>query len=64
MAKINSKGLSDTRLSLALRWWGLPWWGILDTPMTLLTKISGGTPSASEGMASLTRVAQTPPGQG
>jgi hypothetical protein len=35
------KGLPYTLLSLVLGWWGIPW-GILYTPLVVLTNLSGG----------------------
>jgi hypothetical protein len=35
------RGLPYTVLSALLGWWGLPW-GIIYTPLTLLTNLSGG----------------------
>jgi hypothetical protein len=35
------RGLPFTLLSLLLGWWGLPW-GIIYTPMVLVTNFSGG----------------------
>jgi hypothetical protein len=35
------RGLPYTFLSLLLGWWGVPW-GIIYTPLTLLTNLSGG----------------------
>jgi hypothetical protein len=35
------KGLPYTLISLLLGWWGIPW-GILYTPVVVLTNLSGG----------------------
>ncbi|HMF12718.1 MAG TPA: hypothetical protein VKE94_10445 [Gemmataceae bacterium] len=35
------KGLPYTLLTLVLGWWGVPW-GILYTPLVVLTNLSGG----------------------
>src|SRR4051794_39453210 len=35
------RGLPYTCLSLLLGWWGIPW-GIIYTPLTVLTNLSGG----------------------
>jgi hypothetical protein len=35
------KGLPFTLLTLLLGWWGVPW-GIIYTPLALLTNLSGG----------------------
>ena len=35
------RGLPYTLLSLLLGWWGIPW-GLIYTPLTLLTNLSGG----------------------
>jgi hypothetical protein len=35
------RGLPFTLISLLLGWWGLPW-GVIYTPLTLLTNLSGG----------------------
>ncbi len=36
-----ARGLPYTLLSLFLGWWGVPW-GLLYTPLVLLTNLSGG----------------------
>jgi hypothetical protein len=35
------RGLPYTLVSLLLGWWGLPW-GVIYTPLTLLTNLGGG----------------------
>jgi hypothetical protein len=35
------RGLPYTLVSLLLGWWGLPW-GVIYTPLTLFTNLSGG----------------------
>jgi hypothetical protein len=35
------RGLPFTLISLLLGWWGIPW-GVLYTPLTLVTNLSGG----------------------
>jgi hypothetical protein len=47
------KGLPYTLVSLLLGWWGIPW-GIIYTPITLFTNLSGGrdvTPEARAWLA-------------
>ena len=67
------KGLPYTLLSLVLgdfvpdhrgtKSWGFPW-GILYTPMALITNFRGGKNVTAEVMASLTHAAQAPQVQG
>lgn len=54
------KGLPFSLLSLAVGWWGIPW-GLIYTPMALITNFSGGKNVTAEVMASLTRAASAPP---
>jgi hypothetical protein len=41
------RGLSYSVLSLVLGWWGVPW-GIIYTPLTLWTNLSGGRDVTAE----------------
>jgi hypothetical protein len=49
-----AKGLPYTLLSLFLGWWGVPW-GLIYTPMALVTNLSGGKDVTPEVRASLLR---------
>jgi hypothetical protein len=54
-------GLPYTLISLALGWWGIPW-GIIYTPLTLITNFSGGRDVTPEVQAWLQRdLADQPP---
>jgi hypothetical protein len=46
------RGLPFTLISLLLGWWGLPW-GVIYTPLTLLTNLSGGQDVTEEVWAHL-----------
>ena len=46
------RGLPYTLTSLLLGWWGVPW-GIIYTPLALLTNLSGGCDVTSQIRASL-----------
>ncbi len=46
------RGLPYTLLSLVLGWWGVPW-GIIYTPLTILTNCSGGRDVTAEVRARL-----------
>ena len=46
------RGLPYVLLSLLLGWWGVPW-GIIYTPLTLLTNLSGGRDVTTEVLALL-----------
>jgi hypothetical protein len=55
------RGLPFTLISLLLGWWGIPW-GIIYTPLTLITNFSGGRDVTPEIRAWLQRrVAEPPP---
>src|SRR5207237_6566256 len=41
------RGLPYTLLSLVLGWWGVPW-GLIYTPLTLLTNLTGGRDVTTE----------------
>ncbi len=41
------RGLPFTLVTLLLGWWGIPW-GIIYTPMTILTNLSGGRDVTAE----------------
>src|ERR1700676_4414773 len=41
------KGLPYTLISVLLGWWGIPW-GLIYTPLTLITNLSGGRDVTSE----------------
>lgn len=41
------RGLPFTLISLLLGWWGVPW-GLVYTPLTLLTNLSGGREVTAE----------------
>jgi hypothetical protein len=41
------RGLPFTLISLCLGWWGIPW-GIIYTPLTLVTNCSGGCDVTAE----------------
>ena len=47
-----ARGLPYTLTSLLLGWWGVPW-GIIYTPLTLLTNLSGGRDVTTEVLALL-----------
>ena len=49
-----SKSLPYTFLTLLLGWWGFPW-GIIYTPMALITNLSGGKDVTNEVMQSIGR---------
>ena len=42
-----TKGLPFTLLSLVAGWWGIPW-GLIYTPITLFTNLSGGRDVTAE----------------
>ena len=46
------RGLPYTALSLLLGWWGLPW-GLIYTPITILTNVRGGCDVTNEVLLSL-----------
>jgi hypothetical protein len=48
------RGLPFTLISLLLGWWGIPW-GIIYTPLTLITNFSGGRDVTPEIRALLQR---------
>jgi hypothetical protein len=41
------RGLPFALLSLLLGWWGIPW-GVIYTPLTLITNLSGGCDATAE----------------
>jgi hypothetical protein len=41
------RGLPATAVSLLLGWWGVPW-GLIYTPLTLWTNLTGGRPLTAE----------------
>lgn len=49
------RGLPYVFLSLLLGWWGIPW-GIIYTPLTVLTNLAGGRDVTPEVRALLTKV--------
>jgi hypothetical protein len=51
------RGLPYTVLSLLLGWWGIPW-GLIYTPLTLFTNLSGGRDVTAEVRALLSLPAQ------
>ena len=53
------RGLPYVLLSLLLGWWGIPW-GVIYTPLTLLTNLSGGRDVTEEVWAALQAA---PPGE-
>jgi hypothetical protein len=50
------RGLPYVLLSLLFGWWGLPW-GLIYTPLTLLTNLSGGSDVTEQVMAALEKEA-------
>jgi hypothetical protein len=55
------RGLRFAVISLLLGWWGIPW-GIIYTPLTLITNLSGGRDVTPEVRAWLQRsLAEQPP---
>ncbi len=46
------RGLPYTFVSLVFGWWGIPW-GIIYTPLTLITNLSGGRDVTEEVMTML-----------
>ena len=50
------RGMPYTLLSLLLGWWGVPW-GLIYTPLTLLTNLTGGRDVTAE----VRNLLQTPP---
>jgi hypothetical protein len=55
------RGLPFTLISLLLGWWGVPW-GLIYTPLTLVTNLSGGrdaTPAVRDWLQK--RAAAAPP---
>src|SRR5262245_60231826 len=55
------RGLPYTVVSLLLGWWGIPW-GIIYTPLTILTNISGGRDVTPAIRALLPRPSANSPG--
>jgi hypothetical protein len=53
------KSLPFTILSVLLGWWGFPW-GIIYTPMALITNLSGGKDVTNEVLQSIHQSAYTP----
>ena len=54
------RGLPYTVLSLLLGWWGVPW-GLIYTPLVVLTNFSGGCDITAEVLAQLERSTDSPP---
>src|SRR5438445_73428 len=54
------RGLPYTVLSLLLGWWGVPW-GLIYTPLAVLTNLSGGCDITAEVRAQLERSRESPP---
>src|SRR5260370_34745226 len=54
------RGLPYTVLSLFLGWWGVPW-GLIYTPLVVLTNLSGGCDITAEVRAQLERSTSRPP---
>lgn len=50
-------GLPYTALSLLLGWWGFPW-GLIYTPMAVITNLSGGKTVTQEVLAHMQQRAQ------
>lgn len=53
-------GFPYTALSLLLGWWGVPW-GLVYTPLVVLTNLSGGCDITAEAQAQLQRSADPRP---
>ncbi len=54
------RGVPYTALSLLLGWWGVPW-GLVYTPLVVLSNLSGGRDVTAEVRAQLLRAANGPP---
>lgn len=54
------RGLPYVGVSLLLGWWGIPW-GIIYTPLTVLTNLSGGRDVTPEVRAMLRQTSATLP---
>ncbi len=55
------RGLPFTLVSVLLGWWGIPW-GIIYTPLTIITNLSGGRDVTAEIRATLQSSAPIPEG--
>jgi hypothetical protein len=49
------RGLPYALLSLLLGWWGVPW-GLIYTPLTVITNLSGGCDVTEQMMAEFKRI--------
>jgi hypothetical protein len=56
-----ARGLPFSLLSLLVGWWGIPW-GVIYTPLVLITNLSGGRDVTGEVMRLLERRAYREPG--
>jgi hypothetical protein len=54
------RGLPFALISLLLGWWGIPW-GIIYTPLTIITDLSGGRDVTAEVRAMLQVAPAAPP---
>ena len=54
------KGLPYVFLSLLLGWWGVPW-GLIYTPLTLVTDLAGGCDVTTQVRSLLPQLAGNPP---
>jgi len=55
-----AKGVPYVLLSLLLGWWGVPW-GLVYTPLTLVTNLSGGCDVTAKVRSLLPHLATSPP---
>ncbi len=54
-----SKGMRYSLVSLLLGWWGVPW-GLVYTPLTLITNLSGGCDITAQVRSVLSQAATNP----
>src|SRR5262249_43602430 len=56
------RGLPYVGVSLLLGWWGVPW-GLVYTPLTLITNLSGGCDVTEQAMNYLNELSSAPSGE-
>jgi hypothetical protein len=56
------RGLPYVLVSVLLGWWGIPW-GLIYTPLTLITNLSGGCDVTEQAMSYLNELSSAPNGE-